>query len=219
MDEKRRKAEALLDAIGEIDDSYLQEAISYKKRRRVKLSRLLIIAATVILAVVIPFSALVGTSVVGLALIGGFGANQGQAGDSSPEADGEAYMEDRLSFLMLGMSDSGNFKFCQSEEEIPYADGNAYLVWQIDGESGYYMSDPLDYSDVRTLTSTMGRGERVEAGSPTIQCKVWLLLEDGRVISPYLRVSAGNISNSVFDYEAEITPDDALVDRISDILN
>ena len=39
MDEKRRKAEALLDAIGEIDDSYLQEAISYKKRRRVKLSR------------------------------------------------------------------------------------------------------------------------------------------------------------------------------------
>ena len=219
MDEKRRKAEALLDAIGEIDDSYLQEAISYKKRRRVKLSRLLVIAATVILAVVIPFGALVGTSVAGLALIGGFGANQGQAGDSSPEADGEAYMEDRLSFLMLGVSDTGSFKLCESEEDIPYADGNAYLVWQIDGESGYHMSDPLAVSQVNALTKTMGRGEQVEAGSPTIRCKVWLVLEDGRVISPYLRVSAGNISNSVFDYEAEITPDDALVDCISDILN
>ena len=219
MDEKRRRAEALLDAIGEIDDSYLQEAISYNKRRRVRTSRLLVIAATLVIAVVIPLSALVGTSVVGLALIGGLDSNQGQMGDSNQEAEGEAYMEDRLSFLMVGMSDSGNFKFCEGEEDIPYADGNAYLVWQIDGESGYYMSDPLDYSDVRTLTSTMGRGEQVEAGSPTIQCKVWLVLEDGRVISPYLRVSAGNISNSVFDYEAEITPDDALVDRISDILN
>lgn len=219
MNDKRRKAEVLLDAIGEMDDIYLAEAMSYKKKKRNALSRLLVIAATLILATVIPFSAIVGASVVGVALIGINHLNFGQAGDNNEAVPDEVYMEDSLSFLMVGISDSGSYRFCENEDSIPYADGNAYLVWQYEGESGYHMSQALSDRELDVLIANMGHGKEVGDDSPKLRCKVWLLLEDGRVISPYLKVSAGNISNSVFDYEAEITPTDALADHISDILN
>lgn len=219
MNDKIKKAEVLLDAIGEMNDHYIAEAMSYKKKKRSSLSRLLIIAATLILATVIPFSAIVGASVVGVALIGINQSVFDQAEVNNDAVADEGYMEDSLSFLMVGISDSGNYRFCDSEESIPYADGNAYLVWQYEGESGYHMSEALNDSELDVLIENMGRGKEVGDDSPKLRCKVWLLLEDGRVISPYLKVSAGNISNSVFDYEAEITPTDALADHISDILN
>lgn len=219
MDEKKKRAEALLDAIGEIDEAYLAEALSYKKRRSHIGLKLLVAAAIMMLATVIPLTAIVGASVICLTMLGGIGFNQGQAENEDQVAEDEGFAEDRLSFLMAGVSDSGSFKLCEDEEDIPYADGNAYLVWQIEGESGYYMSEALDDSDVNDLKANMGHGKQVGANSPKLKCKVWLVLEDGRVISPYLKASAGNISNSVFDYEAEITPTEALADRISDILN
>ena len=211
MDDKKRKAEALLDAIGEIEDSYLAEAVAYRKRRKT-LSRLLIIAATLVLSMAILLSTVIGASIVGIFLI-----------ENAPPQNGEdqeeEYMGDKLSFLMAGLSDSNKFTFCESEKDIPYANGSAYVVWQYEGEDGYYLSDELSGSEVDKLKSHIGRGKQVGEGSPTLKCKVWLLLGDGRVISPYLKASAGNISNAVFDYEAEITPDDALVDQISDILS
>lgn len=219
MNEKRKNAEALLDAIGEIDDIYLNEAMCYKKKKRSSLSRLLVIAATLILAAVIPFIAIVGASVVSITLIGINYLNSDPAVDGNEDMADEVYMEDSLSFLMAGISDSGNYKFCESEDSIPYADGNAYLVWQYEDESGYHMSRALTDYELDVLINNMGHGREIGGNSPKLKCRVWLLLKDGRVISPYLKVSAGNISNSVFDYEVEITPTDALSDHISNILN
>lgn len=211
MDDKKIKAEALLDAIGEIDDSYLVGAVAYKKRRR-SLAKVLVIAATLILTMAILFSTVIGASVVGLFMLLNDPPQNSEEQDEQP-------MDDKLSFLMVGLSDSSRFTFCESERDIPYANGNAYIVWQYEGEDGYYMSDELSGSEVDALKSRIGRGKQVGDGSPTLRCKVWLLLEDGRVISPYLKASAGNTSNAIFDYEAEIIPDDALVDQISDILS
>ena len=52
----------------------------------------------------------------------------------------------------------------------------------------------------------------------TVAVSVWVLDGKGNVSTPYLKTSRGNIGCEIFDYEAEIIPDERLVDCISDIL-
>ena len=209
--EKLKKADALLDAVGEIDDIYLAEALSYRKKRRVN-SRVVVIAATLAMSLT-----LIVCASIGLRLVNGNDLNT-----NNPEMeDGadEGQMIDPLDSLMLSLSNKESFTRVESESDLPYTGGKAYVVWQYEGENGYYLSGELSYWELDSLKSQIGRGKQVGGDSPTLECKVWILLGDGRVVSPYLKGHSGNISNAIFDYEAEITPTESLVDRISAILS
>ena len=49
---------------------------------------------------------------------------------------------------------------------------------------------------------------------------MWIVYEDGRVVSPYLKHTQGNVSyGSLFDYSAEVEPNAALVKALHEVLN
>ena len=205
--EKRIKAEKLLYTIGEIDDSLLEEAIAYRPRKRIR-SRILVLAATV---------AVIFTVAVGSALISSI-VNSFDKEEAIPEQEAPT-VPPTIDSLLEGARDGEKFDYVSLESDLPYIDSSAHIVWQYSGDDGYYVSDALTDSELDRLIYQLGSGEEVGADSPRIECMVWVLLGDGRVISPYLKASAGNISNGIFDYEAEIVPNESIVWTISGILS
>ena len=202
---KMKKAAFLLDEIGNVSDVYLQEALTYKKERRN--ARPWIAAVACILAV-----ALVGGGLLNSPLFDNI-FNVFDKADA-PEASTPATLD---SFL----SDHRNTLQCTatSEGELDYF-GSTYLVLQYEGDETLYRSRNLTKNEVSRIHNLLGKGESVGASSPDLLCRVWLVCEDGTVLSPYLKNTDGNKGHAVlFDYEAEILPSSDLISCISDILN
>lgn len=206
--EKRIKAEMLLEGIGEIDDALLAEAAAYRSKKSPR-SRLLILAATL---------AVVFTLIVGNALVAQFAQNKENSNAASPEQDADKTPY-TLDNVFSALKNVENFDYIENADSLPYFDGAAHVVWQYEGEKGYYLSDALTGPQLTGLTYDLGIGSSIGDESPELECMVWVLLGDGRVISPYLKASAGNIGTEVFDYEAEIMPDDSVIAQIQDILS
>ena len=103
--------------------------------------------------------------------------------------------------------------------EVTYF-GSTYLVLQYEGDETLYRSRNLTSREVDRILGLMGNGTNVGGESPELLCRVWLVCEDGTVLSPYLKNTDGNKGHAVlFDYEAEILPSAQLISCISDILN
>ena len=202
---KMKKAAFLLDEIGNVSDVYLQEALSYKKERWS--ARPWITAVACILAVV-----LVGGGLLNSPLFDNiFGAFDKA---ETPEASTPATLD---SFL----SDNRGALNCTAlaADEVNYF-GSTYLILQYEGDETLYRSRNLTSREVERVNKMLGKGDSVGASSPDLLCRVWLVCEDGTVLSPYLKNTDGNKGHAVlFDYEAEILPSSDLISCISDILN
>ena len=202
---KMKKAAFLLDEIGNVSDVYLQEALSYKKERWS--ARPWITAIACILAVV-----LVGGGLLNSPLFDNiFGAFDKA---ETPEASTPATLD---SFL----SDNRGALNCTAlaADEVNYF-GSTYLILQYEGDETLYRSRNLTSREVERVNKMLGKGDSVGASSPDLLCRVWLVCEDGTVLSPYLKNTDGNKGHAVlFDYEAEILPSSDLISCISDILN
>ena len=142
MIDKKEKAERLLDSIGNIDDSLLDEAIGYKSARRYNLHQLGLMAACVAL---ICFIAAAMPMLRNMSMVGDSDENSEQNSggvvenpDKNPENNEEvervsldAYMSD-----VRGAS-LDNCTVYPSAESLTYT-GNASLVWQYaDGDEVY----------------------------------------------------------------------------------
>lgn len=205
MNNKRRKAAFLLDEIGNVSDVYLQEALSYKKERFY--ARPWVAAVACILAVV-----LVGGGLINSPLMDNIFGVFDKA--ETPNEEAPATLD---SFL----SENRGALTCTavSEDELNYF-GSTYLVLQYEGDETLYRSRDLTSREVDKMLDLMGQGASVGEASPTLLCRVWLVCEDGTVLSPYLKNTDGNKGLAVlFDYEAEILPSSSLISCISDILN
>ena len=206
---KQEQAEALFRAIGEIDDFLLQEAVSYRPSKRFSLSALIPIAATLLLTTVL----LVSTGVMSLWSPSGknpMSEQNGNAG-STPQT---------LDSVLLFSRDDALYTTVETADSVPFFSGEAYLVWQYADSEALCISRELSESEVETLTKKMGTGTPVEADSQSPSCRMWLVLGDGRVISPYLYPSSGNVgAATLFDYEAELIPSSEFSSCISDILD
>ena len=202
---KMKKAAFLLDEIGNVSDVYLQEALSYKKERWN--ARPWITAVACILAVV-----LVGGGLLNSPLFDNiFGAFDKA---ETPEASTPATLD---SFL----SDNRGALNCTAlaADEVNYF-GSTYLILQYEGDETLYRSRNLTSRELERINKLLGKGDSVGASSPDLLCRVWLVCEDGTVLSPYLKNTDGNKGHAVlFDYEAEILPSSDLISCISDILN
>ena len=144
---KIKKANALLDAIGEIDDIYLSEALSYRRKRGIG-SRVLVIAATLTLSLILLVSAVISSRFA-----------SGSESDEVPPYNAE--QKSGLDSLMIGINDREAFAYVEEESELPYRDGNAYIVWKYSGENRYYISEELSYTEISYLKTQIGSGEEV----------------------------------------------------------
>ena len=205
MNNKMKKAAFLLDEIGNVSDVYLQEALAYKKSRWN--ARPWIAAVACILAVVIVGGGLLTSPLLKNVFDGSNKAEQ-------PQAATPATLD---SFLSANRETLSCTKI--AAEEVNYF-GSTYLVLQYEGDETLYRSRNLTSREVERINELLGKGDSVGANSPDLLCRVWLVCEDGTVLSPYLKNTDGNKGHAVlFDYEAEILPSSSLISCISDILN
>ncbi len=221
MMDKKEKAERLLDSIGNIDDSLLDEAIVYKSARRYNLHQLGLMAACIALICVI---AVAMPMLRNMSAVGDSNGNSEQNSggvvenpDKNPE-NNEEVEQNSLDAYMLGVRGSSldNCTVYPSADSLTYT-GNASLVWQYaDGDEVYVTT--LSSTQLGELKEAMGSGKEVGEVSPELDCYVWIVDGQGTVVSPYLKDGAGNEGCVVFDYEAEIIPDDEFVECVSEIL-
>lgn len=205
MNNKMKKAAFLLDEIGNVSDVYLQEALAYKKSRWN--ARPWIAAVACILAVVIVGGGLLTSPLLKNVFDGSNKAEQ-------PQVATPATLD---SFLSANRETLSCTKI--AAEEVNYF-GSTYLVLQYEGDETLYRSRNLTAREVERINELLGKGDSVGANSPDLLCRVWLVCEDGTVLSPYLKNTDGNKGHAVlFDYEAEILPSSSLISCISDILN
>lgn len=205
MNNKMKKAAFLLDEIGNVSDVYLQEALAYKKSRWN--ARPWIAAVACILAVVIVGGGLLTSPLLKNVFDGSNKAEQ-------PQAATPATLD---SFLSANRETLSCTKI--AADEVNYF-GSTYLVLQYEGDETLYRSRNLTDREVERINELLGKGDSVGANSPDLLCRVWLVCEDGTVLSPYLKNTDGNKGHAVlFDYEAEILPSSSLISCISDILN
>ncbi len=210
MIDKLKKAEYLLDEIGEIDDKLLAEAVSYRPARHAP--RFVLIAACIALSIVFVISSAVMLNRVFLKMDNIFDNSVNNAPNAAPPESNEPLS---LDDVLADARNKGHIKL-SSESEIPYRDGGAYIVWQYVGEDEYYVSS-LTAAELTALEKKLG-GEEVGQTSPELECMVWIVTGDGEVISPYLKDTYGNIGISVFDYCAEIYPTQDFINYVSAII-
>ena len=207
---KMKKAAFLLDEIGNISDVYLQEALSYKKERFN--ARPWITAVACILAVVIVGGGLLNSPLMDN-IFGGFNK-------AEPPAEENPEMQNSVTLDSFLNANRGTLNCTALQvDEVDYF-GSTYLILQYEGDETLYRSRNLTAREVERINDLLGKGESVGTDSPDLLCRVWLVCEDGTVLSPYLKNTDGNKGHAIlFDYEAEILPSSNLISCISDILN
>ena len=219
---KIKKAAFLLDEIGNVSDVYLQEALTYRKRKAN--ARSWIAAVACILVVVLVGGGLLSSPLFGNILGGGFhkAENPEAAG---PEAEKPATNPSETAKPTVALdsylSENRAKLNCTSlsADEVTYF-GATYLLLQYEGDETLWRSRNLTKNEVVRILDLVNDGTDVGASSPELLCRVWLVCEDGTVLSPYLKNTDGNKGFAMlFDYEAEILPSSSLISCISDILN
>lgn len=196
---REQKTNDLLIAIGEIDDAFIHEATTYRRARK-RSFKIAPIAACLALAVVLA---------VAMPLISRFGNN----GESPAPEQNEACALDLLFLECKGME----FDRYESFDELSYV-GVATLVWQYEDSGEIYALALTEYQ-LSLIESRLGKGQSTGESSPELSCRVWILDGKGNVKTPYLKNDEGNVGCVIFEFEAEIIPDDAFVKCISDIIN
>lgn len=238
---KEDKTLTLLSEIGEIDDIYLKEALAYKRQRPKRVIWIPLVAAC--LALCLMATMLLSLSVMiplGIVVLGnGFDILGGMSQDMSPElnnnpsveteaigeketdentvAELEPEPDEGLITLdsLFKNSDEKGYERIDSIEKLSY--NEASIIWQ-DTESGAVFVEALSSAELEGIKRNLGKGSHVGESSPKITYRVWIVDENRSVISPYLEAGVGNEGFAIFDYEAEIIPDEELIECISDIL-
>lgn len=192
------KSEYLLRMMGDIDDNLVEEAAKYRPFIRSKYA-FCTIAACFLLMICL-------TAAVPLLRI--WGVIVPPASDAGEKRTLDALMSD--------VREGGGYTRLDSADELDYV-GCSSLAWRYSDSDDIYIV-PLSSSELARLNTSVGRGENVGEVSPTLECCVWILDGKGGVTTPYLKSNAGNIGCTVFDYEAEIVPNDEFIQAVSEIL-
>lgn len=199
MRDRTDRAHMLMSELDGISDIYLDEALSYKPRRRSHFP--VLIAACITLSL--------------LMILGVFGAMNVIFTDKSN--NDAAPVRVGLDSVLCEAVESGSLRRTDSNE-LPLGDGRAYLVVQLKGQDEYYISEGLTPLQKNSLRLYIGCGSDVGSVSPEFECDIWVILGDGQVMSPYLKRTKGNCGVDMFEYSAEIYPTDEFTAIVSEIL-
>ena len=192
----------LYEEIGYVDERFLQEAASYRARKKSPAWRALLIAAALLLS----FTVLLGTVAAGVT-IGVIGALIDR--EEQPDQETLTPMEQ----MEKTMAQSSLKPL--SADELAFF-GTPTLIWSEQGSDEYY-SVTLSKSQCEQLVYLMQSSRReytAQSEQPTYQ--IWLSFGDGVVVSPYLKNTAGNAGHgTVFDYDPELEMSDDLAKYIA----
>lgn len=219
QEEKRICAERLFDEIGLIDDRFITEAASpYAPRKNAGLRRFLVAAVSVTLTLCV---------CVGIFAIGKLG--QDKSGNAAPE-NGEvndgfladcvqptATLSGKLDDLR---ADTETLKV--SAEDVQLFGGAPSVIWKYSDEETYRVS-PISRSEAERLSSLLERdkGQRIDRETTESRLDgVWIATGDGRVISPYLERTDGNIGyGELFEYSPEYEPSEEFSEYLCDVIS
>lgn len=218
--DKMKKAAYLFEEIGRIDDRLLQEAMQFDCRtaNTVKWRKVLLIAATLSLSLILMLQ-----MVVGLSRRDWF-PNTNKGEEPAPDAPMDGTPTGNGDWALDGVLNAGihseGVEVLASAEEYGFFDGSARLVWQYRGEEQIYVSRSLTPTEVESLLKAM-TGTRTAVATEEEQplWRIWLVCDNGEVRTPYLENSQGNIGyGDFFDYHAEVIPAEEWISCVSEIL-
>ena len=216
QDAKRRFAEFLLDEIGQIDDRYLAEAErEYRPTRtRPLFRRATVVALTATLALGLSLSVALGTRL----------ANK-NAGEAFRDEDAAIQVDSTLGnpspSLTLRLAALRNETASRRvhDTEIDFFDGKTHIVWKYDDEETYRVRTLTDEQADSIVKHANSQGKRIEPSEGTTAIRIWILHGDGSVTTPCLSAATGNTGyGTLFTYEPEQDPSQALSDLLCDIL-
>ena len=106
-------------------------------------------------------------------------------------------------------------------EKIDLFDGSARIVWKYSDETEYRARE-LSSDEANKLISSLksSKGQRVDKTDTEDDVSLWICYGDGRVISPYLELTEGNVGyGEIFDYTPEYEPSQEFSDIICGIIS
>lgn len=207
------KTAYLFDELSGVDDRFLDEALRFAPARRRAsfpwraVGLVAAVAASLVLLVqgaLLPFLERLD--------------NLMTPGNNEPNAPVETVWS--LDAL-LSESTAGRFETLSSKEEYVFF-GDARLVWQSAESDTLFVSRPLTNAEAERLVKSLATrpAEGVSASAEQPAWRIWLVTADGRVITPYLQLSSGNVGYaSLFDYHAEVVPNADWVSFISNLMD
>ena len=192
----------LYEEIGYVDERYLQEAATYRARKKTSAWKPLLLAAAIMLSVTLLLGTLAAGTVIGVIWT--------ILDSNEPEQPAPLMPMEQMEQAM-----AQNQLRPQSADELNFF-GGAALIWREQGSDEYY-SVMLSRSECERMVYLMQTGRReytAQSDEPTYQ--VWLSFGDGVVVSPYLKNTAGNTAHGqVFDYDPELEMSDDLAEYIA----
>ena len=205
MNERMKKAEYLLSEMSGIDERIVAEALTVRKKSGSNTRRAVILLVAAMLLVSVT---------VGSFLIGSF-ANSQNGDNAAPS------ISPTLDSVLTSGTESSRVLTYGSAEEVDLFGGETRIVWS-EGEE-YHAITLRGKSECSRLDGALKASykaaETVEDGAD-YDCKVWISYGDGRVVSPYLKDSVGNVGyGELFDYEAEIMPTEAFTEFVGGLIS
>ena len=192
MNEKMKKAEYLFSELSGIDERLVAEALEVKGKRTGFGKR----AVVVLVAAALLMSLFVGSFVIGNIV-----------GDKKQDSV-EPVVSDTFEESLADAERSSRVMSYRSTDDIDLFDGAAKIVWS-DGD-GYNVIRLSGESEQKKLYSAMNKsfaGAKAVGEGDDTDVLVWISFGDGRVMTPYLRNTVGNVGyGTLFEYEAEIVP-------------
>ena len=222
-EQKRICAERLFDELGSIDDRFIHEADTPYKRKSNTLRRFIIIAV----AATLSLSLLMGSLAIGglaILLFGGDTVGKDQHDDipdngvnneEKEEPSTPSSLDERLNALR------GGVYLTSPKEDLKLFDGSIKVVWRYSDED-YCRYTVITKHEATILMNKLksDRGERFDGNASESMAELWICAGDGRVISPYLDLSAGNVGyGELFEYEPEYEPSDNFSDYLCEIIS
>ncbi len=220
QDEKRICAEKLFDEIGLIDDRFITEAATpYVRVRGLRALRAVAIAAA---AVTLAVTMALGAFVVGMIALGG-------KKDADSMNDETRYEEDMdnslnsvstLSEKLEGMREN-TASLKTDRADIELFDGTPKIIWKYADEETYRVRS-ITEGELNVLTERLkeNKGEKLQGDTDGGLEGLWISTGDGKVISPYLEQTAGNVGyGEIFEYEPEYEPAEDFSEYLCDVIS
>lgn len=234
MKDRYRSAERLFDSLGGIDDSFIVEAQSFTAARRAarasqsgqRTRRWTLVAAVAALLVI-------SLCVLPTALRTSMNAPADEGHDTSASERNDLTYDTAVGDRPNGVVDAddgtGHLRVsavttllrevstshAPLDEQPALYDGQARLVWRCEGQLYAVSLNGAELARLVDAISADDGGQPIEHSE-----QLWLCLGDGRVISPELTRSAGNVAmGTLFDYSAELELSSSVIGCLESILS
>lgn len=220
QEEKRICAEKLFDEIGLIDDRFITEAVTpYVRKRSFRALRAIAIMAA---AVTLTVTLMLGALVVGMVALGSKNDADNVKDEAPMEEDVNNSMGSAatLSKKLEGMREN-TASLKTERNDIKLFDGTPKIIWKYADEEDYRVRS-ITERDLNTLTSRLkaDKGERIKESTESELEGLWIATGDGKVISPYLEQTAGNVGyGEIFEYEPEYEPSAGFSEYLCDVIS